>query len=432
MSTPGRRDELIALVVIVVLVALVMGVVAFLGRDGGDPPDAAADQPAATRTPTPTSDPDPEQEPTDEATPATQTGPEVGGTPYLYACQLVPRADVQRIFGAFGADARTRQTYLDRTPTSREPAAPATRVPGGLTTSCDYTFADPAGHTLEVSVTQVADTRALARRWSRLPQARKVKGTNDLRILPARRSFALRGDGFIADVRYSTFGDAARKRPLSAREVAWQVPRMRKVLAAVSRHVADGTATAGPQPTNADLGPTVGSTPYVEPCALLTDEAFAATGGARRPGPVDVDSSYLAHDPYTDAPVSSCERRGTQPAKRARDARTTFAVLEVRVAADPASAQEVEAKHLDNRYPRGTKVHRVRTAAGTAYVVNLGGTDEWPWRSRAIQVVVGSYELHLSVLRDVTPGRPYGRWVSEAELVAAADELIGAMESATE
>ena len=198
---------------------------------------------------------------------------------------------------------------------------------------------------------------------------------------------------------------------------------MRQVLATVSSQTADGSAIAGPQPTNADLGPAVDGTPYLEPCALLTDQAFLAAGGPR-PGPTDVDSSYLPRDPYADAPVSSCERRGG-------DARTTFAVLEVRIAADPAAAQEVQAKHLDNRYPRRQKVTRVRTTAGPAYVVDLGGTDTWPWRSRAIHVVVGSYEIHLSVLRDVTRRQPYGRWVSRAELVAAADQVVAAVESAT-
>ena len=427
MSARGHRDELIGLAVLVVLTAVIMGVVAFLGTADGDPSDAAPDEtPGAGATATEQASQGASEEPTARPDPE----PEAGDQPSLYACRLVTREDAQRIFGPFGPDARVRQTYLGRAPEAGEDTAPATRVPGGVTTSCVYAFGDPAGHTLEVDLTQFGSARALERRWSRLTsQGRPVPRTDGMMASrPDHRSFVLRGDDYLVEARYSTFGDLTRTGALSPRERTWQQPRMRQVREAVSGHVADGTATEGLRPVNADLGPSVAGTPYVAPCAILTDAAVEATGGGT-PGPAYVDSSYLPHDPYTDAPVASCERRGTLPRARARQARTTFVVLEVRVAADPAAAEEVQAKHLDHRYPRGTKIDEVTTRAGAAYVVDLGGNAAWPWRTRAIHVVVGPYELHLSVLRDVTEGRPYGRWVSTAELVAAANQLVDAMES---
>ena len=141
------------------------------------------------------------------------------------------------------------------------------------------------------------------------------------------------------------------------------------------------------------------------------------------PGPVDVDSSYVSRDPYTDVPVASCERRGTESGV------STLTVLEVRVADTPAQASEVQAKHLDNRYPPGTRIRKVTTDAGPAYVVDLGGTPTAPWRSRAIQVVVGPYELHLNALAGVTEKRPYGQWADVEDLVAAADELAASLGS---
>ncbi len=422
VETRGHRDELIALVVVLLLTATVLGVIALLGHDGDEAPDTAAGAGPAAASST-------EAQASEDPTEPVDAAPLVGTNPFVYACRLVPRSEVQRIFGSFGPDARTRQTYLSRTLDRGESADPALRAPGGLTTSCEYTFADPAAHTLELSVTQLATAGALERRWARLASEGRVVPRTDDRMLtqPQRRSFALRGDGFTAEVRYSTFGDAARTRPLSAHELAWQLPRMRQILASVSGSVADGTATSGPQPTNAGLGSGVAGTPYVEPCLLLTDPAFAALGGAPA-GPVDVDSSYVPRDPYADAPMSSCERRGTTPGARPRDDRTTLAVLEVRLAADSTSAEEVQAKHLDNRYTPQQHIDRVSTSAGPAYVVDVGGTKAWPWHTRAIHVVVGNYEVFLSALLDVRAGH-LGSWVSKSDLVAAADQVIDVLES---
>lgn len=411
------------LVALIVLTALVLGGVALLnGRD--DPPDAAATDPGAATTtePAPETPSETAEEATSTPTPEALPAVRVGADAFVYACRLLPREDVERIFGAFGAESRTRQTYLTRPVSSGEPVDPATRAGTGLTTSCDYTIGDAAGHTLEVDVVQYPTAKALARRWAALRSDGTAVARSDgtMLSLPDRRSFVMRTDPVLVEVRYSTFGDLSRKRPMAARERAWQVARMLEVQAVLDAHNADGSALEGPQPVSADSPPAAGGTPYLEPCQLLTDAVFEAAGGPK-PGPVDVDSSYLPRDAYTDVPVASCERRGT-----ARGL-TTFAVLEVRTAADPTTAQEVQAKHLDNRYRPRNDVRTVRTDAGTGYVADLGGFPEWPWRSRSVQMVVGPYEVHLSVLQDVTDKRPYGRWVSVPELVAAADELVAAL-----
>jgi hypothetical protein len=403
VSARDHRSEIVLLVALVVLTALGLGLGVLL--TSGD--DASPEADEATALPSASASPGDESEPA-EVAPAVAVGPDA----FVYACQLVPRADVERIFGAFGPEGRTRQTYLTRTPTAGEPVAPAARQGAGLSTSCDHTIGDPAGHTLEVDVSQYPTGAALARRWAALREdGDPVRGTDAMVSLPAKRSFVLRADPVLVEVRYSTFGDLARDRPMSGRERGWQERRMRAVQRAVAGHLADGTAVDGPAPTS------TGGATYPSPCAVLTDAVLRAAGGPPS-GPVDVDSSYLPRDPYADVPVATCERRGTQRGV------TTFAVLEVRVAATPQQAREAEAKHLDNRYPRRAKVREVRSTAGPAYVADLGGFAEWPWRSRSIQAVVGRYELHLSVLRDVTKERPYGRWVSEDELVAAMNAMV--------
>lgn len=407
MSARDHRPEIALLVALVVLTGLGLGVGVLLtqGDDTAGPPPAPASSPAAA-----TSDA-PSEAPTEEP------GPAVGRAAFVYACQLLPREDVERIFGALGPDGRTRQVYLTRVPGEDEPTAPATRAGAGVTTSCDYTMGDSAGHILELDATQLPTTGALARRWAALRSDGQVvpRTAGRLVSLPEERSFVLRADPVIVQVRYATWGDLARERPMSPRERTWQERRVRQVLATVTAHVADGSALYGPQSVNAGLPPT--GAPYLSPCVVLTDTAFEAAGGPR-PGPTDADSSYVVRDVHTDVPVSTCERRGTE------GGRTTYEVLEVRVAGTPAAAKEVQAKHLANRYPKGATVRTVTTAAGRAHVVDVGGRPEWPWRTRAIHVVAGPYELHLSVLTGVTREQRYGRWVDVDRLVAAADELV--------
>ncbi|MBA2952555.1 hypothetical protein GON03_21270 [Nocardioides sp. MAH-18] len=282
---------------------------------------------------------------------------------------MLPREDVRGIFGEFGADGRARQTYLRRIATADEPVAPATRSGAGLTTSCFYTFGDSAGHTLDVEVSQYPSAGSLARRWKALrssgPPVARTEG--QVLSLPATRTFALRADAAILQLRYATFGDLQRQRPMSARERSWQQVRMRQVREVVAAHVADGSAVAGPATVTTGVVPQPGSPPYLAPCNLLTDAVLEAAG-TPPPGPVDVDSSYVSRDPYTDVPVASCERRGTAGGV------STMAVLEVRVAGTPVQADEAQAKHLDNRYPPGTRIRNVTTDAGAAYVVDVGGT----------------------------------------------------------
>ena len=121
-------------------------------------------------------------------------------------------------------------------------------------------------------------------------------------------------------------------------------------------------------------------------------------GSTGMPGPVVVDNSVLRHDPYADAAVSSCERSGSIRGSKASTTQSTFAVLEVRTAPDPASAERVLQEHLANRYPRGTEITELPTEAGTAYVAEIGATEKWPWRTRSVHIVVGPYELQLAAV----------------------------------
>lgn len=421
---------LVALVVVAIAVA-VAGVVTQSG--GSDAPDATPSPASAETTPAPspseTAEPSESPEPTDTETETGSTGVSVGDQAFVYACRLLPRTDVRRIFGTFGPESRVRQQYLERTPTAVELADASTLAYGGLTTECTYTFDDSAGHTLEVYATQYPSPSLLERRWSALGKAssRPVSGTEgQMLLLPESRSFVIRGDTVTVEVRYAGLGDIGRSRPLSSAELAQQVPRMRSALASISSHLADGTAVQRPQATTEGIPPTVGGTPYVEPCAVFSDAAFAAIGGASA-GPVVVDNSVLRNDPYAGAAVSSCERSGSVRGSKASNTQSTFAVLEVRTTPDPASAERVLQEHLAKRYPRGTEITELPTEAGTAYVAEIGATKKWPWRTRSVHIVVGPYELQLVAVREVSSRRPQGRPATDEQLAAVVAALAAAV-----
>lgn len=408
MSVRDHRDELLVLVAIVLATALGLGTAVVAQQRGGDePPEPAAATPsadagAATETPSAA------------ATPPAPAGVELRGSPYVHPCGVLQREEVREVFGPFSTEGFTRQQYLDRSPTPRELAAAARLAYGGLTSSCVYVLGDAPGHTVEVAVTQFPAQRQLARRWSALRAAGDpVERTRGRMLgLADRRSFVIRGEDVLVEVRFASANDALRGRPMSAREVRAQLPQMRRVQGRVARHLGDGTATSGAQSVTAGLGGTVAGTPYLSPCEIFTAADLDTIGGVRA-GAVVVDTSYRRDEQYTDAPVATCERSGS------RAGRSTFAVLEVRVAPDETTARQVQAKHLDTRYPRRARVERVRTEVGPAYVVDVGGTPTLPWKRRAMHVVVGPYELQLTAVRDVGPGRESGRAVTDDQLTAA-------------
>ncbi len=416
MGTRGRRDELIALVALLVISAAIAIGGAISQSDDGGVPDATASSPAA-RPSTPAPEPEEPEE----------TGVQIGDQPFVYACQLLPHADVQRIFGSLGPQSRVRQQYLDRTPTDEELVVAATLAYGGVTTECRYGFDDPDGHTLEVAVTQFPDERLVDRRWSQLRRAsgRQVAGSDgQMLYLRAQRSFVVRGADFITEVRYSTLGDTLRTKPLTAKELAAQLPRMRRAATAIGRHVIDGMAVVAPQSVSAGLPATLGGTPYVAPCSVLDPAAFEALGGPPS-GPVVVDTSILKPDPSVGAAVSSCERSGSVPDGDGTS--STFATLEVTVTVSPATAQRVLQQHLTERYPRGTTITELQTDVGTAYVAEVGATKKWPWRTRSVHVVVGPYELQLAAVRDVGPTHPQGVPVTDEQLSAVVTEMAQAL-----
>jgi hypothetical protein len=400
-----RRDELIALVALIALAIAITGVLAII-------------EPSTN----PLSDDEPKPASSETALPET-TGVRLWDEPFGYACRVLPSDDVARIFGASGPQGYQRQQYLDRTPTSTELAGATAFAYGGLSTRCTHWFDDKAGHSLDVIATQFPSTDRVERRWRQLaPVGRPVPGTAErLLYLPDSGSFALSTGTLMVEVRYSGDEPIARGR---------QVPLMREVVTAVDRYVADGSATVGPVPTSEQMTGTVGGTPYVEPCALLDAAAFEALGGPQ-PEPVVVDTSVIRHDPYANAAVSSCERSGTRHDGGPRRTRSTFAVLEVRVAADPATAQQVLDRHLANRYPKRTEIRDLEGYDGTAYVVDVEPTKADPLRTRIVHVVLGSYELRLAAVRDVGPKDKSGEPPTEAQLVASIDAMAEALKGAS-
>jgi hypothetical protein len=424
----GRRDELIALVALLALAAAITVVLVFI--EPSSHPLADDPGPATSATVPPGSA-------------AAETGVLLWDDPFVYACRLLPSSDVERIFGPSGSQAYVRQQYLDRTPTPAELDGASAFAYGGVATRCTRWFDDQAGHQLDVVVTQFPSAGPVERRWRTLtaghghgkqhepPAGRPVSGSDGrLLYLPDERSFLIRADTLTVEVRYAADPGDDRARPMSSRERARQVPLMQQVISAVDLHSADDSALQGPVPTSDGTNGTIGGTPYVEPCAALDAAAFEALGGPPTE-PVVVDTSVIPHDPFANTAVSSCERSAAFRNGGPRQVSSTFAVLEVRVATDPAAAQEVLERHLDNRYPSRTKVRELVTDAGTAYVVELGGTDHDPLRTRAVHVVVGSYELRLAAVRDVGPKLPSGRPPTEAQLSAAVSALVEAMTAAT-
>ncbi len=442
MSVREHRDELLVLVVLVLVTALGLGTVALVQRRGGDGASTATTPSASASTANPVEDPTstPSTRDSDGATPsatasssAAPDGVQVRGAAYLYACRLLQRADVIDVFGPFSTEGFARQQYLDRTPTGAELRAAARLAYGGITSSCIYVLGDAPGHTVEVVLTQFPTTSLLQKRWTalrrgstadRVRPGRPVSKTDGRMLsLADRRSFVIRGADFLVEVRYSSANDALRNKPMTPREVRAQLPQMRQVYDLVTEHAGDGSATEAPQATDEGLGPGMGRTRYVEPCTLFTSEALQALGGATASSVV-VNTSYRRDDQFTDAPVATCERTGT------RAGRSTFAVLEVRLARDEKSAQQVEAKHLSARYPRRTRIVHVSTDAGQAYLVDVGGSKGLPWRRRAIHLVVGPYEILLTAVRDVGRGQDAGREVTDEQLGAAVKAIAAELPSA--
>jgi hypothetical protein len=400
----ARRDELIALVVLIVLAIAITAVLAII-EPSANPLGDDGQQPAASETTLPEEVPE-------------ESGVRLWDQPFVYACRVLPAADVERIFGASGPKGYVRQQYLDRTPTAEQLDGASAFAYGGLGTRCTYWFDDRAGHALDVLVTQFPSAAKAERRWRQLARAGQPVSGADGRLLylPDSGSFVLSSDTLTVEARYSGEKPIPRGR---------QVPLMREVVTAVDLHAADGSAIIGPVPTSDDTLGTVGGTPYVEPCTLLDTAAFDALGG-QAPEPVVVDTSVIRHDPYTNTAVSSCERSGTRRDGGPRRTRSTYAVLEVRVAPDAASAEKALDQHLANRYPKRTKIRSLTAYDGTAYVVDVSPTKRDPLRTRIVHVVLGSYELRLAAVRDVGPGRVSGEPPTEQQLVAA----IGAMAEA--
>jgi hypothetical protein len=414
----ARRDELIALVVLIALAAAITGILAVI-EPSASPLSDDEPSPAASATVSPEDAPE---------TPETTEAPEATGVrlwdePFVYACSLLPSGDVARIFGASGPQGYQRQQYLDRTPTATELEGASAFAYGGLSTRCTHWFDDKAGHALDVVVTQFPSTGRADRRWRQLARAGRPVPASHGRLvyLPESRSFALSAGAVTVEARYTGARPIPRGR---------QAPLMREVVTAVDLHVADSSAVAGPVPTSEQVTGTVGGTPYVEPCALLDTAAFEALGGPP-PEPVVVDTSVIRHDPYANAAVSSCERSGTRRDGGPRRVRSTFAVLEVRVAPDPLAAQQVLDRHLDNRYPKGTEIRDLEGYDGTAYVVDVEPTRADPLRTRIVHVVLGSYELRLAAVRDVGPKRKSGQRPTEAQLVASIEAMAEALEAAS-
>jgi hypothetical protein len=403
----ARRDELIALVVLVVLAIAITGILAIIEPSANPLGDDPA--PASSETALPEEIPD-------------DTGVRLWDQPFVYACRVLPASDVERIFGASGPQGYVRQQYLDRTPTAEELDGASAFAYGGLGTRCTHWFDDKAGHALDVVVTQFPSAAGAERRWRQLARTgRPVSGTDGrLLYLPDSGSFALSTDSLIVEARYSADKAIPRDR---------QVPLMQEVVTAVDLYAADGSAIAGPVPTSDGVTGTVGGTPYVEPCALLDAAAFEALGG-QPPEPVVVDTSVIRHDPYTNTAVSSCERSATLRDGGPRRTRSTYAVLEVRVAPDSASADRALDQHLRNRYPKGTEVRDLEGYDGTAYVVDVAATKRDPLRTRIVHVVLGPYELRLAAVRDVGPQRVSGKPPTEPELIAAIDAMAEALGAA--
>ncbi|MBZ5738802.1 hypothetical protein [Nocardioides mangrovi] len=410
MGGRSHRDELIALVALVVLAALITVTVALLEPDN---PLSAAVAPAEPSSDAATPSPaDPGDAVDDQVL--------VGDDAFVYACDLVPKDDVTQIFGEFGSQAYVRQQYLTRTPTQAEFTGASAFAYGGLATECTYWFDDPGAHSLRLTVTQLPSDRLATRRWSHVAkEADPVPGTGGLlRYDKAEGDFEVRSDRVLVEARYDV--ENGRKHPEGPSRQE-QTPLMVDLRTVVDQHLADGTATAGPRPTNTDATGTLGGAAYVEPCVALSADVFTALGGPPAE-PLVVDTSLIADDPWTGADVSSCERSGAAKVAKPVQERRTFAVLEIRYAADQASAEEVRERHLERRYPRSAEITKLHTDDGVVDVVEPPAKKS-AMRTRIAHVVAGPYELRLAVVRDVGPRHPTGTPVTDAELLAAVSAL---------
>ncbi|MGB0101597.1 MAG: hypothetical protein WBP61_15070 [Nocardioides sp.] len=419
MSARDHRSELVGLLLLALVSAGIVGALVLTD-------DAAAPAPAAVETGSPAPSPSASEDPPAESEPEPELEEDAdpdailaGDQPFVYACRLVTPDDVTATFGEREPQGYVRQQYLARTPTAAELAGARAFAYGGFTTHCTYGFSDRAGHVLDVAVTQFRSAAAAERRW----RGRSVSGQTDLRYLAGSRSFLIRGgEEVLVEVRYAGRGS---ERALTREQLDWQRPRMAQLAAAVAAHQEDGSAVSGPLPTTIGVAATLGSTPYRDPCSVLTDDVMTALG-APRPEPVVVSTSIIPNAPYGDTAVNSCERHAQ------RRGAIWSAALEIRYATDPEAAEAIRKRHLRSRYPRSAEITELPTAAGTAYVVRVPKQPDAAVPVAvpvAVHVVVGAHELRLAPIRDISTKRPEGRAPSTRSLVAAVETLAATLRS---
>ena len=263
MPARARRDELIALVVLVALAIAIAGILAIIEPSAnplGDDP-----QPASSETAVPEAAPD-------------DAGVRLWDQPFVYACRVLPTADVERIFGPSGPRGYVRQQYLDRTPTTEELDGATAFAYGGLGTRCTHWFDDEAGHSLDVVVTQFPSADEVDRRWRQLARTgRPVPGTDDrLLYLPGSGSFVLRTGSLVVEAHYSADETIPRDR---------QVPLMQEVVTAVDLDAATGRRSAGRCRSTESVPParSVGRL-NVEPCARLRLRPSSRSAARSRSG----------------------------------------------------------------------------------------------------------------------------------------------------
>ena len=175
---------------------------------------------------------------------------------------------------------------------------------------------------------------------------------------------------------------------------------------------------------------TVGGTPYVEPCALLDTAAFEALGGPP-PEPVVVDTVRDPARSLPNAASAAASGRGPCATEDRAARRSTFAVLEVRVAPDPPPRRRC----ASSTSPTATRGHggprARRPTPGRRTSSTSAATKRDPLRTRVVHVVVG----RVRAAAGRGPRRRAAAEVGSArrpttQLIAAIDALAEALSSA--
>lgn len=472
MSDPRSRTPLLA--ALAAATALVLS--GCSGSEADPDPSASAASAGASGTPSPTVTDEPEPEPEPIL---------LGDQRYLSPCRLVDVEDVEKVFGRLGDQGYLTQTVLTDSLVGKELKQALSF--GRVDTSCSYTFGDDDLTSVRVTVGQYPSRAEARAEWAQIRrygageesaalvaegapsylveltrETEEESGGDPVAEMPellfvaGKRDFVFVVGHALVSVAYSSNIDTFRPDRFSQEEYAAQVPLMvglrKRVVQRFERGIDDQSPASSVLGEETLLG---GTTPFLEPCDLLTAEVFeVATGQSPDPETevssykVDIKKRYRKYReerPLVASTDARCSRRAAIEDKTTGTVTSYSAELTVKPTDSDFQSYEVLEHTLGNRYFEGPAEDSFRisqflgldymreldgTAADRAFVLDSKKIEEAAGLDRFKQAwfTVGPYVVHLDADRGGSLGKP-SRVLSDRQYAEAIDLVAQAIRS---